>query len=144
VPYRRDSAGWLSAVDDPEPTADEFQAFFRRASTVVAQFAAERIPEKDLHPTLGGDYFGYRSEELLFDRAKWSTRAKELVDLILRLQGFLRLPENVRWRLGYFEDEDSLIIYPSAIVIGQRPAAPNELLPLVQEWLRRGKSAADP
>jgi hypothetical protein len=138
VPYSRDSGAWLSAVDDPEPTHEEFQAFYDRASAVVRKFGAERLPETVGRPYLTGDYFGFRSDELLFDRAKLSTHASEMGDLLLALQTFLRRPENLRWRLGYFADEDSLIVYPSAIIIGQHSVAQRELIPLLQAWLRRG------
>jgi hypothetical protein len=138
VPYSRDSGAWLSSVDDPEPTLEEFKAFYDRASTVVETVCAERLRETTDRPHLGGDYFGYRSEELLFDRAKLSTRAEGMGDLLLGLQAFLRRPENVRWRLGYFEDEDSLIVYPSAIVIGQHSVPQRDLIPLLRAWLGRG------
>jgi len=137
VPYSHDSGAWLSAVDDPEPTPQEFKAFYDRASTVVERFGAERLREITDRPYLGGDYFGYRSEELLFNRTKLSARAAEIGDLLFTLQNFLRLPENVRWRLGYFEDDDSLVVYPSTIVIGQHRVPSNDLVPVLQSWLLR-------
>ena len=125
-------------MDDPAPTPQEFKAFYDRASTIVERFDAERLREITDRPCLGGDYFGYRSEELLFDRTKLSTRAAEVGDLLIRLQTFLRLPENVRWRFGYFEDDDSLVVYPSTIVIGQHRVSSDDLVPVLQSWLLRG------
>jgi len=143
LPYSRDSGAWLSTVNDPEPTRDEFSAFHERASTVISGFWAERHLETTDRPYLPGDYFGYRSEELLFDRAKLSAHALEMRDLLLTLQKFLARPENVRWRLGYFDDEDSLIVYPSTIIIGQRSLGPSQLLAPLENWLVRPRRSPE-
>jgi hypothetical protein len=108
---------WLSAVDDPEPTAEEHRAFVEGVYDRLDRFLeAEGVPDAAY---VRGDFFCTRSEEMQAYGERFAPRPSALAGAVRVVQAYLR--ERPRWRVVLPLDEGpeaAVAIYPGRIFFG--------------------------
>jgi hypothetical protein len=110
---------WLSAVDDPEPTADEHRAFYAGVADHLDRFLAQEGVEGAAY--VRGDFFCTRSEELQAYGERFGSRPAALAGAVRVVRAFLR--EHPRWRVVFplgEGPEAAVAIYPGRIFFGPK------------------------
>jgi hypothetical protein len=128
---------WISSTDEEEPTNEEHRAFYEGARSVVRVCLEGHQWEGPAlqRPYIVGDFFGCRTEMLAFDPRILVGKAAVLRDLLLRLQAYVQKPENRRWRIGFFDGEDSVVVFPDRILVGPLAVSAGDLLAALTRWL---------
>jgi hypothetical protein len=122
APASADDGYWISSKSESEPTAEEYNRFYDGLSTRLRALAELRLPGVDSLKVayLGGDFYGTRTEELLFDPEVYLAHLGAFIEVIDLVQSYLQAPEHRQYRLGYFAPSSSLVIYPDALFVGPR------------------------
>jgi hypothetical protein len=115
-----DETYWVSSEAEDEPSNDEHDRVYRALTAVCDAFSSRRLADA---PRLSGahivgDFWGNRSECLVIDPGLVLESRAPLPELLGDLQRCLQQPGHAGWRVGYFEGDDSLVVYAGSIFLG--------------------------